>query len=246
MDQLLGKPDLPWEPSMAGLVARAVVETPEGMEQYRRRFRSIFANIFRAEQLTNRVEKLLSELRAFVSEEEFVTIRKECALLEERIRQRHQSLTEQLNQPPPKLIEFSGEEAHLQGWTTIDEGENAKMELTKTPDGIRALHTVARHETSASWRTKGFLAPGRYRFEGKVKIEGVKPLPFGRHQGAGLRVGGSERQTESLIGDSSWRVLAIEFQINQSMREVEFICELRASAGEAWWDVNSLRLIKAP
>ena len=244
MDQLLGKADLPWEPHMAGLVARAIVETPEGKERYRTCFKSVLANIFKAELLTNRVEGLIRELRPFVSHEEFVTMRNECGLVQERIVQRQRSLTEQLSQPPGKLMEFSGEEGPLEGWMKVDEVSSAKMECSKSPDGIAALHIIAAPETAASWRTKAFLSPGRYRFEGKAKVGGVKPLPFGRHQGVGLRVSGSERQATNLIGDSSWRVLATEFQVNSNMSEVEFICELRASAGEAWYDVNSLRVVR--
>jgi len=88
------------------------------------------------------------------------------------------------------------------------------------------------------------LEPGRYRFEGRAKVAGVKPLPSGRHQGAGLRIGGGLRQSPNLVGDSSWQPLAAQFQVEKATREIELICELRAAAGEAWFDLRSLRIVQ--
>jgi hypothetical protein len=87
------------------------------------------------------------------------------------------------------------------------------------------------------------LNRGQYRFEGKVTVSGVKPLPFGVHQGAGLRVAGSTRQSENLVGDASWRGLQAEFHVQSDNTVVELICELRASSGEAWFDAASLKII---
>jgi hypothetical protein len=119
-----------------------------------------------------------------------------------------------------------------------------KMEQGKGPQGQPALHIAAAGETAAAWQTKALLERGRYRFEGRVMIAGVRPLPYGIHHGAGLRVRGNTRQLDSFIGDSEWRLLAADFQVDQSATEVEFICELRARAGEAWFDLNSLRVIQ--
>ncbi len=47
MDQLFGNPDAPWQPHMAGLVAKAVMETTEGNRRYRASFASLLTNIFR-------------------------------------------------------------------------------------------------------------------------------------------------------------------------------------------------------
>ena len=81
---------------------------------------------------------------------------------------------------------------------------------------------------------------GHYRFEGRVRIAGVERLPFGEHQGAGLRIGGQVRETGSLIGDAPWQMRAAAFEIAPPAQAVELICELRARAGEAWFDLNSL------
>ncbi len=77
-----------------------------------------------------------------------------------------------------------------------------------------------------------------------MKVAGVKPLPFGKYQGAGLRVAGSVRESDNLLGDSDWRALSAEFDVTAETQEVELVCELRACAGEAWFAVPSLRLVQ--
>jgi len=72
----------------------------------------------------------------------------------------------------------------------------------------------------------------------------VKPLPYGNHQGAGLRVAGSVRES-GLVGDSDWRTLSAEFEVTEETQDVELVCELRASGGEAWFGLESLRLIRS-
>jgi hypothetical protein len=111
-------------------------------------------------------------------------------------------------------------------------------------DGLPALHIATSSEVSASWRTRVLIPCGRYRFEGRARIAGVEPLRFGAHHGAGLRIGGSVRETASFTGNASWQTLAAGFEVAQPMQEVELICELRARAGEAWFDLGSLRVLR--
>ena len=118
-----------------------------------------------------------------------------------------------------------------------------KMDLANGPGNVRSLHIMAGAETLASWRARSLIGRGRYRFEGRARVAGVQPLPYGLHQGAGLRVGGKARQIDSLTGDSVWRMLTMEFQVEQTTEEIEFICELRAHAGEAWFDLDSLKVV---
>ena len=73
---------------------------------------------------------------------------------------------------------------------------------------------------------------------------GVKVLPYGSHHGASLRIGSNPRDSASLSDDSSWQQLHTDFQVDKELTEIEFICELRASAGEAWFDSASLRVVR--
>jgi len=244
MDQLWRNPDAPWRPQMAGLVARAVMETREGKIRYRARLGDLVTNLLRPDFLRRRIDELTAELRSSSAGAEFAGIQKEAASLKERVEQRRASLDSQLSQTEPKLVTFDHGPVVLDGWTIYEPPSRGSLEVCKSPDGIAAFHIQTRTEAATSWRTQVLLNRGQYRFEGRARVSRVKPLPFGVHQGAGLRVGGSTRQSDNLVGDTSWRSLQAEFQIQTDSTVTELICELRASAGEAWFDADSLKIVR--
>jgi hypothetical protein len=246
MDQLLGTADLPWQPGLAGLVAQGVMATSEGRQRYAAVFGSLFTNVFKAAALTNRVDQLATELRPVLSGTEWDGLRNEVAIVKERIVQRQLSLRAQLARPPLRLIESQAGAARLDGWLIAERPMKGEMDQVNGPGNLPSLHIVAGAETLASWRARSLIGRGRYRFEGRVRVANVQPLPYGQHQGAGLRVGGNARRTDSLTDDSAWKVLTAEFQVEQATEEIEFICELRARAGEAWFELDSLRVVPLP
>jgi hypothetical protein len=245
MDQLFGNPDATWLPHMAGLVAKSVMETPEGKRRYRASFVSLFTNVFRMQMLQGRVDQVVAGLRPGISDAEFAGVRDAAAHVKDRIARRQISLKRQLNEPERALLVFTNGIGHLGGWVKVDESGSVQMEQGQASDHTPALHIVARSESGASWRTQALLGRGRYRFEGQVKVAGVKPLPYGKYQGAGLRVAGGVRESGNVVGDSDWRALSAEFKVTEETQEVELVCELRASAGEVWFGVDSLRVVQA-
>lgn len=243
MDQLWRNPDASWRPQMAGLVAQAVMETPEGKNRYRARVGNLVTNLLKPDFLGQRIDELTAQLRLSGEADKFGAIQKEAALLKERIVRRRASLDSQLSQTELKLVSFDQGPVVLEVWKRFEPPSNGSMDMCKSTDGITSLHIQTRNEAATSWRTQVLLNRGQYRFEGKVTVSGVKPLPFGVHQGAGLRVAGSTRQSENLVGDASWRGLQAEFHVQSDNTVVELICELRASSGEAWFDAASLKII---
>jgi hypothetical protein len=244
MDQLWRNPTAPWRPQMAGLVARAFIETPEGKIRYRARLGALVTNLLRPDFLGHRIDSLTVGLRPSIEDAEFVTIQKETESLKARIKERRTNLDLQLSEAELKLVTLNQGAITLERWTIFEPPSKGSMERCNSLDGVAALHIQTRIEAATSWRTQVLLNRGQYRFEGKARVSGVKPLPFGVHHGAGLRVGGSTRQSENLVGDTSWRPLLAEFRIETDNTVAELICELRASAGEAWFDLNSLKLIR--
>ncbi len=111
-------------------------------------------------------------------------------------------------------------------------------------EGARALHISARKESLASWRTTVLLPRGQYRFEDRVRVAGVEALPTAEPSGARVRVSGSTAGILALAGDSAWQNLAADFEVGQPVAKVELICELRARAGQAWFDLAALRVLK--
>jgi len=73
------------------------------------------------------------------------------------------------------------------------------------------------------------------------------PLADKKGTGAGLRLGGTltPRQNQA-VGDSGWQMLEQDFEVRSSMEEVEIVCELRAIEGRAWFDRDSLAVVRRP
>jgi spore coat protein CotH len=227
MDQIFPKADLNWQPDMLALVARSVMETAEGRKQYRNRFESLLDSVFAIRYLTNRVMELTSELRPFVTESEFKSIRAEAEHLREKISQRGINLRKQLREAVPQVPDFINGIAIISGWQPFDEPAGGKM-----IEDANSLRIAAGPKTSASWRARVQLKPGRYIFSAAARTVGADPLLFGSRQGACLRVIGNDTQSRSLLGTRAANRLACEFEIADE-QEVVLACELRASGGEA-------------
>jgi len=246
MDQIFAKADLDWKPKMRGLVARALLEIPEGRKQYEAKFRALFQSLYSSERLTRRVTQLLAELRPFLKASEVEAVEREAAELCAQIRAREVSLRYQLSEPEPAFPDFQNGPALLGGWKPVDPPRGGQMQEAKTSEGKPALKISAGPRTSASWRTTIRLAPGRYRFRGEARVTGVNPLPFGENHGARLRVADRAGASSKLIGSSAWKTLEMDFETHAPEEKIVLMCELRASAGEAWFDKDSLVIIRLP
>lgn len=243
MDQLFGPADLPWMPQMSGLVAQAFLGTTEGRKLYIERFSTLFTNVLNKDRLSARIDELLQQLRPGLSGTEFAEWKTEATRLKDRIAQRQLSVQAQLARVAAPTLNLAAGGGRLQGWARATEPTSGKMASGQAPDGIPALSISMGSPGLASWTTQARLVPGRYRFVGRVQTAGVKPLPYGQHQGAGLRVEGSVRTAPDCIGDSNWRWVGTDFEVKNTAEEVTFICELRASAGVAWFELGSLRVV---
>ncbi len=59
----------------------------------------------------------------------------------------------------------------------------------------------------------------------------------------GIRVSGSGR-VNKLEGTAGWTALAHEFQVQAPQQQVELVAELRGTAGQAFFDAGSMRLVR--
>jgi len=247
MDNLFGRADLPLRPHMAGLVAQGVMELPEGRRLYRERAGFLYTNVFKPELLIRSVEEWAPRLEAVLEPAPARELARQLGLLKERIGARAAGLARQLSQPELKPMTFENSTARPGGWRIVDAPDKGRFEQLKTAEGRAAVRIQAGPVTSTTWRSRVLLTTGHYRFEGKARTEGVKPLPFGRNHGAALRVtAGKARASARLNGDAPWTTLTLEFEVTATEAEVELICELRASQGEAWFDIESLKLVRLP
>lgn len=246
MDQLFGKADAPLQPQMAGLVADAVMRVPEGRRYYRERMGILLTNVFRVPSLCQQADRWAAQLQRALSRADTRALEREVAELKRRMTDRHRYLTAQLGAPEPSPLTFTNGFVILTNWLAVDPPAGGAMDRATAPDGKASLHVRAGPAAmTASWRCRVWLAPGRYRFEADIRTLRVEPLAFGNNRGAGLRVAGvASPHPYDLVGANGWQKRRCEFEVAHPAREMELICELRAGRGEAWFDLESLRLVQ--
>ena len=251
MDQICGvmmvRPDMQVKPPFQGLVAKAIMSTPQTRRRYFERLRELNLSLFNVETLTNRILQTAARLTPVLSEMSTVTAsnhRRDVEDFAGRVAQRKQSLEEQLAGAQGKILDFNEDGiAPLSGWTTLT---NAGRPLLAQSDaeGRAVLYIRAAQGASvASWRTKVMLEEGHYRFEGRMQTKGVVTDPRDRRAGAGLRAYAKPALNKTR-GDSEWRDVAFEFDVPEGLRDIDLVCELRAAQGEVWFDAQSLRLVR--
>ena len=89
------------------------------------------------------------------------------------------------------------------------------------------------------------LKPGRYKFEARLRTAGIVPLTENpsRGLGAGIRTSRARvTRTNGFVGDNDWVKVEYEISVDHETGEPIFVCELRASEGQVWFDPGSLRV----
>lgn len=256
MDQMFWDPNGPLVPgNVQGLVARAVLQTPEGRRRYRARVAQITRDFFTADKMTNYINRLQDRIQPVLQAwkpEEARRQAGDAARVRNLVLERTKVMQRRLAEPEPKPLPFDARGvAVLSDWESpkSDALPPARLEQV-TVDGIRALHIAALPKTNCigSFRTRVLLDAGTYILEGRVRTAGVAPIPKekdtpNKGAGAGLRISQpAAARLNQLLGDQPWQKLEYEFTVPAGPDEVVLIAELRASEGEVWFDLGSLRL----
>jgi hypothetical protein len=248
IDWAFANTGLPGRPPQNSLVTRAVLQTPEGKRLFKERFAQLFTKLFRVDVLTNQAHAAAAKLKAAArNPAEAKEVENGEIEMCRRIVARHQTIAQELARPEPTPLEFDANGvARLLAWRAkTDQG--AAVTDRAVVDGHATLHIRANQtSTIASWRTNVFLPQGKFRFQGLARTFQVVGLTnqVVRGNGAGLRISGDKR-TNELRGDSEWRQLQHDFEVTDFGGDAkELVCELRANQGEAWFDLNSLQLLR--
>lgn len=247
MDQLFKDPGVPVTPDWGGLVARQVMEVPEWQARYSQRLRELVTRQFRWSWVTghvasveSRVLPALEQRRPGESQQWSSEIRRHSNRIAARIR----NVRRQLDLPPdpdlPAPLVRRMQPQVLEGWSPRPQQGVARLDRTPPPQS--ALHLVAlQRGTVASFRTSRSLPPGRYRFEASARTAGVTATAADANgRGVGIRISGSRRDN-TVLGNQNWTPLRFDFDLDEE-QEVEFILEIRADRGEAWFDPATLKL----
>ena len=244
LDNMFQLPSMPWRPTMQGIVVRAALQTPEGQKVYRERVAGILSSHFRIERLTNRVDAIAAGIRPEFKGSDLAEFDRNVADLKRRITERIRNVSEQLG-ALGRFAKFdaAGVASLRTGWST-----NVDIGIVTMPQGTedkRPVLKIQHADTSgciASWRTRVALEGGRYKLRGNVKAKGLLPLGS-PNVGVTLRVSGA-RVPFHIVQDTGWRPVEFEFEVLPPSDDVDLICELSTVLGEAWFDLNSLELIR--
>ncbi len=245
-DQVFQRPNTSIFTGMAGLVAKSALEIPELRERYRQRASQLLTNVWQIGPLTNHIYEVGAKIRESMALHDSSTAASympRVTAFSRRVQQRVRILQRELVLPSAEARFDNSGLLSVTDWQPQTDLGSATLTKEPGPQQSVALHIRAQEPCAASWRSRVQLEKGRYRFHGRMRWQGVELDPQDPKDGVGLRV--SRRKfARAISGDAPWTTVAFDFEVTEDRADVELVCELRATAGDAWFDQGSLRLIR--
>lgn len=246
LDQILGiglSPPQNLTPKWDGLVARGLLNLPEGRRRFLDRLEQVFTNSFIEEKLLTRVDTLAAQVRSSGGLGLIERFRYPSMIdgLKARISRRVEEVRSQLASREQPLVLEPEARMRLRGWKFRESANPPVTGQTQTEDGKRLLEVRAAGTwVAGSWRKSLFLDGGHYEFSGVARVEG---LPVGAtNSGIVLRISG-ERDATNIVTATTWTPLSYVFE-SPGPAEIELVCEYRGADGRGLFDTASLTLKK--
>lgn len=246
IDQIFGDPNWPIVRDPGSLVGGAVWSNPEWKARYSVLAEEIYRKVLRERDwdamIVAQGKKIQEALDAKQPPNPQLAKDYQGQIngARDRVRNRLTNIARQFNDGP-KPIDWSTKAVKIgdKEWRT--EGSGAKDEVAV--DGQKCYHIRADGTANASWRRTLSLPAGRFKFTAMAKVTGADG-PQGRTgEGAGLRIGGGTRVgLNGIKGTTPWQNLAFEF--DSPGGDVVLVMELTTPVGEAWFQAESIQLIK--
>ena len=189
MDQLFGKADAALLPKMSGIVAAAMMETPEGRALYKTKLQQLATNVFRVAEINRLIDERLTLLQPALERQERQALDKEVTNLKARIAARRENVSQQMQNWAREQVHFVQGRAALTNWVPVAFGNKGHLAEVKDPAGP-VFRIAAEPGSVASWKSRVLLSKGRYRFSGSAKSTEVKIQRVAKNFGARLRVPG--------------------------------------------------------
>jgi len=244
LDNTLFESGMGLMPPRNGVLTAALLKAPDDRKAFRERVARLFPIVFDPHKIEQRVQVSVARMSQGATPDELAAIQRHAAVMQQRVQERWQHLRDELDGKHPLTPEFdSTGVAQLSGWTAKPDWNNAQIK-TITEDGKPSLCIEASGGYCfGSWRLPVWLPAGRYRLEGEARTVGVAGLPSQTGSGAGVRVLGGRRGS-GIQDSSSWTPVQHGFVVQEDCEWVELIAELRAFSGTAWFDPESLKLVR--
>jgi hypothetical protein len=252
MDQFVGTAEFPWNPAPGGRLAQWILGQSAGRRQFELEVRAQVARLGDEAAWVARFDRLALPWIASLTPDEATEIVPSVDALRERVRARARGVARQLagDASPPDAPLLPGESRRLLHWrlevlAAHAGASGSAVSSSLEPGGVGSLHARFDEEAAVIWKASLRLAPGHYRFEGRVRSRDLEAMRFGQRHGASLCVAGHDAAGAGLLGTREWTSQSVELDLSGVPGEsvpVELRCEARARSGEAWFDGDSLRL----
>jgi spore coat protein H len=261
MDRVLGTHrsylDLSVVSPVLGLVARAVLSTPEGRRRHVERVGDLVTNVFDPDRLCRRVRDIDGRIISAKTNQSpnsrfdrrlARSAAQDADNLCERISDRASELKFQLANVqellhPPRTPEFdTNGVASLENWTPKRRAARTESYFdAKIENNLLHLKTT-NGPLKASLQTRVTLLAGNYRLTGQnmaTNSSGATNLITLTALRCSSERFAIERQS------ASGQTIHLSFAVNtlRAPEEIEFVCELRENGTEVWFNPSSLKLI---
>jgi hypothetical protein len=232
---------------VGGIVGSAVMQVPE----FRKRLEELtpLLDPEKLNPIIDGVSKRLKPVLETMNKNQARSYLGNMQGFKDQLKQRHLGAQKILKSyVEPLLVKFDDRgELLVTEWAEAKETDDAIHERQDLPGGAKALvlKTGPSKQCIASWRREVVLPQGKYEFQALVKTVSVVARPDANQKvgGAGLRISGGTR-TNSLAGNTDWKLQRYTFEVTQDNQHVVLVAELRATAGGAMFDASSLKLVR--
>jgi hypothetical protein len=243
MDQVFG--DDRWyvfRPPSA-LVPNALLGDRTMRERYRTQFFAVYEKNFQSYDWPKRILELAANSKAKLTPfdaQEAKRFDQRGRDASERVKNRLAAIRIQL-EDSAQLRSIGGKVAlGKYAWErNADEKEADERDF----DGRNCFHVKAGLKKGGDFRLPLATGPGRYRLTGMVKTSSITAGKDESDKGLRLRISGLNG-VPALTGTNNWRTMSVEFSVAEA--DPVLVLELRAAAGQAWFDRNSLTLTRIP
>ena len=248
MDQLLGNIGKDLELPGGGLLSRQLFDVPTYRDRFYSEIDRLLREVFTTETLDAHFKRVGARLMPMIQSlpQDQREWRSEAIhSFQDRAFRRIEIAKSRLeSQPKPIRFEVGGVTA-LARWQPRYQRGQVKMEPAQLGD-LDTLYIQAQAPDSvASFRAMIRLPIGKYEVRGRIRTRGVQAAPDQRYPGgASFRLSGGEH-ARLFTGDNEWTEFVHPFQIHDP-RDIELVAEIRAHAGEVWFDLKSMHLKMVP
>jgi len=250
MDQMFADVNFPLL-DLGGIVGSAVLQVPEFRQRYRQRLEELSPLLEpeKMDPVIDGVGRRLKPVLEAMNKDQARNYLGNLQGVKDRLKQRNLIVRNFLNSNVEPLVAIFDAKGELlvTKWTEAKETDDAIHVREKLNGNAEALvlKTGPGKRCNASWRREVVLPRGKYEFQALVRTAGVVASPDGNQNagGAGLRVSGGMR-TSSLAGNTDWKLQKHAFEVTQDNQRVFLVAELRSSAGTAWFDASSMKLVR--